>query len=414
MASNLGFVPADIMLPKGQDMNLWSVIACDQFTSQPEYWEAVERQVGEHPSTLRLMLPELYLDRPDTQARTDKIHQTMDEYIQNGVLKTLHQKYLYLERTLSDGSVRKGLIGALDLEAYDYKDGTAPLCRATEGTVLERIPPRMAVREKATLELPHVMLLVDDTDGILFAPLQQEKSQMDKMYDFKLMQQGGSVKGYALNDALTDQVQKGLQQLCDKAAEKDGDTPLLYLVGDGNHSLATAKACYEKIKAQDPGAAENHPARFALVEIVNLHDTALKFEPIHRVVFGVNADELLSFIKSKQPAGQPMQTVTVLHNGTKEALGFTHPTSKWTVGTLQQLLDEYIASHTGVTVDYIHDTAAVEELLQQKDTIGFLLPAIDKGLLFDTIRTQRILPRKAFSMGHARDKKYYLECRKIK
>ncbi len=414
MAPNLGFVPADVMLPEGQDMNLWSVIACDQFTSQPDYWDAVEHQVGDHPSTLRLMLPEIYLGRPDTEERTQKIHQTMEEYIQTGILQTLHQKYIYLERTLLDGSVRRGLIGALDLEVYDYQKDSAPLCRATEGTVLERIPPRMAVREKATLELPHVMLLIDDREDILFSSLKNATNDMKKLYDFPLMQQGGSVKGYALSEGLAQTTQLALQTLYNKAGEKDGDTPLLYLVGDGNHSLATAKACYEKIKAEDPEGAKTHPARYALVEVVNLHDDALKFEPIHRVVFGADKEDLLCFIAQKQAGGQAVQSVTLCFGEKEETLEFTHPTSKWAVGTLQDMLDEYIVAHPQVSVDYIHDTAAVHQLLKEEKTVGFLLPSIDKGLLFDTIRTQKILPRKAFSMGHARDKKYYLECRKIK
>ena len=413
---SLGFYPADILLPKDADMEKWAVVACDQFTSEPEYWRRVERNVGDAPSTLRLILPEAELKAPDVERHIEKINATMDDYLKRDLFKTLKESLAYIERTQSDGKIRHGLVGMVDLDAYDFTPGSGALIRATEGTVLERIPPRAKVRRNAPIELPHVMLLIDDPDKTVIEPLTAEASGMEKLYDFDLMEGGGHLTGRRLSDAQIDAVADALTGLyTDEAMQKkygvSGVQPLLFAVGDGNHSLATAKACRE-----EQGDA-NPLARFALVEVVNNHDDALQFEPIHRVLFGVDAGDFIAAFKKFYPNAYEGKgeghCIEVVCDAFEGYLTVPDPKVQLAVGTLQAFVDEYLKTHDG-EVDYIHGDDVTRQLGKKSGNIGLLLPAMGKDQLFKTVMADGVLPRKTFSMGHAQDKRYYVEARKIK
>ena len=419
----LGFYPADILLPKDVDMTKWAVVACDQFTSQPEYWQAVEDTVGNAPSTLRLILPEAKLNDPDVEQSIADINSTMEQYLESGVFQTLSDSLLYMERTQSDGKIRHGLIGMIDLEQYDFTPGSGALIRATEGTVLSRIPPRVRVREHAPIELPHVMLLIDDPDRTVIAPLTAASGEMEKVYDFELQQGGGHLRGWKLTDIQMDGVTAALEGLCTDAEMQkkyglSGAAPLLFAVGDGNHSLATAKQCYENLKKVTPESQWGTlPARYALVEVVNNHDHALQFEPIHRVLFGVQPDQVLEAFKSFYPEayegrgeGHVIAYTCAEHTG---FLTVPNPKVQLAVGTLQTFLDAYVQEYGG-EVDYIHGDDVTDELGAKAGNIGFKLPAMGKEQLFKTVMTDGVLPRTTFSMGHAQDKRYYVEARRIK
>ena len=416
------FKKANILLPKDADMHKWSVVACDQYTSEPKYWEEVENIVGDAPSTLKITLPEIYLERENVSERIQKINDEMGNLLNTNFFKTLSNSLVYLERTCSDGKVRKGIVGMVDLEDYSYEKGSQTLIRATEGTVLERIPPRVRVRENAKLELPHVMLLIDDEKKEIIEGLTDKVSSEDLVYDFDLMQNGGHIKGYKIPDNLTDAVFAGLEKLADKDNfeakynVKDKGV-LLFSVGDGNHSLATAKACYENLKKVLPKEEyENHPARYALVEVVNLHSDALEFEPIHRVVFGVEPEKMIKEFKKfydiSTTAGEG-QRIEYVYKDHSETLYIKNPKSTLAVGSLQIFIDEYIKSNGG-KVDYIHGDDVTKKLGSEPGNIGFLLPNMKKTDLFKTVILDGALPRKTFSMGHSYDKRYYLEARKIK
>lgn len=412
---------ANILLPKNADMEKWAVIACDQYTSEPEYWKKVEEIVGDAPSTLKITLPEIYLEGKDVEQRIANINTEMDKLKQEGFFKVLENSLIYMERTQSNGKVRKGLIGMVDLEDYSYEKGSQTLIRATEGTVLERIPPRVKVRENATLELPHIMLLIDDEKKEIIEGLTSKVTESDAVYDFDLMQNGGHIKGYKVPDSLVNKIFEGLENLAkkevfeEKYQVKDKGV-LLFSVGDGNHSLATAKACYENLKKVLPKEEyENHPARYALVEIVNLHSEALEFEPIHRVVFGVNPKHMIEELGkyyeiSENPEGQKIEYV---YNGVNKEIYIKNPKSNLAVGSLQMFIDEYIKENGG-KVDYIHGDDVTRELGSKEGNIGFLLPNMKKTDLFKTVILDGALPRKTFSMGHSYDKRYYLEAREIK
>ena len=407
------FSPADILLPHALDLATWPVIACDQYTSQPDYWERVERIVGDHMSTLRLILPEYCLGKADVEERVAAINRAMADYLPR--MDCLQNALIYVERTLSDGAVRRGLVGRVDLEQYDYTVGAASLIRATEGTVLSRIPPRAAVRRNAPLELPHVMLLVDDPERTVIEPLTAQKSALRPLYDGPLMANGGAVAGWLLNDGAAAGVETALRRLADPA-RFGGKPPLLLAVGDGNHSLATAKACYEEQKKQTPPEAwASLPARWALVEVVNLHDDSLHFEPIHRLLTGVDPAAVLDALRQYAPGGTGTEdhTVTYLTAGETGTVTIPHPTAHLPVGTLQEFLDRWLAEHGG-QIDYIHGADAARDLVRGPDAIAFLLPAMDKADLFPAILSDGVLPRKTFSMGEADDKRFYLEARRIR
>ena len=421
--NKLGFFPADILLPKDADMTKWSVVACDQFTSQPEYWQAVEETVGDAPSTLRLILPEAKLNGPGVDGDIAAINASMKKYLDEGVFKTLADSLIYIERTQSDGKVRHGLIGMVDLDQYDFTPGSGALIRATEGTVLSRIPPRVKVRQDAPIELPHVMLLIDDPDKTVIEPLTVASGDMEKLYDFDLQQGGGHLTGWKLTDRQMDGVADALTGLCaDSEMQKkygmSGVAPLLFAVGDGNHSLATAKQCYENLKKVTPESEwASLPARYALVEVVNNHDDALGFEPIHRVLFSVDHDDFMAAFQTAYPnayegkgEGHVIEVVWEGHDG---FITVPAPKVQLAVGTLQGVIDEYLKSHGG-EVDYIHGDEVTKELGSKPGNMGFLLPAMGKEQLFKTVMADGVLPRKTFSMGHAQDKRYYVEARKIK
>lgn len=403
------FKPADILLPKHADWEKWSVVACDQYTSEPEYWEKVEEIVGNAPSTLRLTLPEIYLESEDAPARIAKIGEAMRAYAPE--METLENTFVFVERTLADGRVRRGIVGAVDLEAYNYEKGAKSPIRATEGTVIERIPPRLRVREGATMELPHVMILIDDRKKTVIEPLMGNKGE--RLYDFDLMQGGGHIAGYRVSAEDAVRVQEAIAALAAEFTARTGEeNPFVLAMGDGNHSLATAKAYYENIKKTlSPAEAAEHPARYALAEIVNLHDEALVFEPIHRVVFGVEPEALLAdfaaFCKENEGENAP-QEIPYYHAGGEGVLKIEKPVSPLAVGTLQRFLDE-----KGVKTDYIHGADVTERLGREAGNMGFLLPPMDKNALFDTVEADGVLPRKTFSMGEANEKRFYLEARKI-
>ncbi len=414
------FKAADILLPKsGTDLTKWSVVACDQYTSQPEYWNETEKIVGGAPSTLDLILPEVYLENSDVAQRIEKIHESMKKYIADGLFDEYKNSMIYVERMTADG-MRAGLVGMIDLEEYDYRKGSTSSVRATEATVVERIPPRIKVRNGAPLELPHIMILIDDGAETVIEPLTAKKSQMKKLYDFDLMQKGGHISGYLLSPEDIAAADKALTALGDKAAFNkkyglDNAEVLLYAMGDGNHSLATAKEYYEQLKRENPDKDfSNHPARYALAEIVNLHSPALRFEAIHRIVEGVDTEKLLSALKSELGASdsEGVQQFTAVVGGNDITINVTKPTSNLTVGSLQQFLDKYIKENGG-KVDYIHGEDVVRKLAAAPDSIGFLLPDMGKDELFPTVIKDGALPRKTFSMGHAEDKRFYMECRLI-
>lgn len=421
--NRLGFYPADILLPKDADMTRWAVVACDQFTSEPEYWEGVEKTVGNAPSTLRLILPEAKLNDPNVEAHIADINSQMTKYVDGGVFETLPASLIYIERTQSDGKVRHGLIGKVDLDQYDYTPGSGALIRATEGTVLSRIPPRVKVRQDAPIELPHVMLLIDDPDATVIEPLTAGTADMKPLYDFDLQAGGGHLKGWKLSDAQTDAVADALEGLTapEQMERKYGmksSAPLLFAVGDGNHSLATAKTCYENLKKVTPESEwPNLPARYALVEVVNNHDDALQFEPIHRVLFGVEPEKVLEAFLAFYPGAHEGRgeghTIAYTHAGGTGSITVPHPAVQLAVGTLQAFIDAYLKEHGG-EVDYIHGDEVTDKLGAKPGNIGFKLPAMGKEQLFKTVMADGVLPRKTFSMGHAQDKRYYVEARKIK
>ncbi len=393
------FYPADILLPK-KDFETWSVVACDQYTSEPDYWRGVESIVGDKPSALHIILPEIYLSA-DNSARIAKINAAMQEYLDGDVFDTYENSMIYVERESND-TVRRGVVGLIDLEDYDYTKGSTALIRATEATVLERIPPRVQIRKDAPLEMPHILLLIDDPDLSVIEPLADSKDDFTSAYSFELMQGGGHIDGWFLPAETQQKVQDALEALI---AGKDDK--LLFAVGDGNHSLATAKECYNLTK--------NPLARYALVEVVNIHDKSIEFEPIYRVLFNVDRNDFLAkFIAHTEAVGgDTLQHFTVVDRE-KEVGVDVKATAKLPVGTLQTFVDDYMKDHPEVKIDYIHGADVTRSLCKDENTLGFIFDGMGKDELFPAIIADGSLPRKTFSMGHAADKRYYIEARKIK
>lgn len=415
------FKRANILLPKNIDMTKWSVVACDQYTSEMDYWNEVEKIVGASPSTLRITLPEIFLEDSDVNERINKINDTMKEYLDEDLFYELKDSMIYLERTQADGRVREGLMGMVDLEDYSYEKGSQTLIRATEKTVIERIPPRLKVRENALLELPHIMILIDDEKKKIIEDLKNEVTDSDVVYDFDLMENGGHIKGYKLNNDSMTKVEEGLEALCDKEYfEKKYNVKdkgiLLFAMGDGNHSLATAKANYENLKkTMTPDEYLNHPSRYALVELVNLHSEALEFEPIHRVIFDTNVNKLIEELYkyydiNEEGNGQYFELVT---KDIDKKLYISNPKSNIAVGSIQMFLDEYLKDNKG-KLDYIHGDETTKNMGMEENNVAILFEAMPKEELFRTVILDGALPRKTFSMGHSYDKRYYLEARKIK
>ena len=408
------FETAKILVPKNVDMEKWAVIACDQFTSQPEYWERVEETVGEAPSTLKLIFPEAKLGEESSELVSD-IRNTMEAYMNEQVFEEHPDAFIYVERTLLDGSVRKGIVGAINLEEYDYSPHSQSAIRATEKTVVERIPPRKIIRENAMLELPHILLFSDDEKDIMCGYLESVKEELPLLYSFDLMEEGGHIEGRLVSGEKVSTFLGKLEAYLDFIQYKYANskkTPMMFAVADGNHSLATAKACFEDIRLKNPGKdLKDHPARFALVEMVNIHDEAQKFEPIHRIVKNVDVNALLGalILDSCAEEGYPIKW----YSGEKHGTIYLDPErGQLPIGILQNFLDEYLSVHLGV-IDYIHGEDVVKNLAKEPNAIGFALPVIEKDKFFKGIIEDGVLPRKTFSTGHAQEKRYYLEARKI-
>ena len=405
------FTSAEILLPDWSKTcaEAWSVIACDQFTSTPEYWSKAEQLVQEQPSALRLILPEIYLEQPDLKQRIAKIHQTMKEYLEQDILQVYENAMVYTERIQSNGVLRAGVIGKIDLEAYDYHQGSVSPVRATEATVLERIPPRMQVREQAALELPHIMILINDEMQTVIEACAEQKQEMKQLYDTDLMLGGGHVAGWLMNTEQQNAFQARLQKLFSNSGA------LKFAMGDGNHSLATAKACYEKLKQDHPEQDfSSHPARYALAELVNVHSPALEFEAIHRIITAAEPEMLMQYLTEKLALSEipSEQEFTVLQGSTRKRCYIHKPCASLSVGSLQMQLDAYLKEYAG-KIDYIHGADTLAKLAQNPNSIGFLLPDMHKNLLFSSVEKDGVLPRKTFSTGHAEDKRYYMESRKI-
>ena len=409
------FMPGDILLPQEHLIDRWPVIACDQFTSDIDYWKRVRAFTENVPSAMHLILPEAELGADDEENKIESIHNAMEQYIHDDVLRIFSNSYVYVERTLQNGMIRPGLVGVVDLESYDYHHDSTSLIRATEKTVLERIPPRQRVRRGAALELPHVMMLCDDEKMQLIEPIRAVRDTLPKLYELDLVEDGGHIAGYLVTGELAKAFDCRLAAYAETLEEKYPDlqgAKVLLAVGDGNHSLATAKSCYEELKQQNPDQdLSNHPARYALVELENIHDPSQQFEPIHRVVMKTDVDKLLKDLEAIcQPGGYP---VTWIAGDKRGVLELKRELGELDVAVLQNFLDDWLAVNDG-QIDYIHGEEEVANLSQQEKTVGFLLQPMGKSQLFRGVIAGGILPRKTFSMGHAREKRYYLEGRKIK
>lgn len=417
------FKSADILIPQNVDFSKWSVIACDQYTSEPQYWKNVREAVGYEPSALNIIFPEVYLNDGSDEERIAKINAVMEKYVNDGLFRELSDSFVYVERVQSDGKVRHGLIGAVDLEEYDFTKGSQSKIRATEGTIIERIPPRQKIRRNAALELPHILMLIDDRKGEVIEPLKEKKAEFEKLYDFDLMMNSGHLTGYKVSESEKNRIISALDAFADTDAFEEkygvsGKGVLQFAVGDGNHSLATAKSCWEEIKKTLPQSAwESHPARYALVELENIHDSALEFEPIQRVLFNTDGEKLMKEFFEYYPNASYEdnggQKIRYSYNGKEGTVYVQDAPSNLPVGTLQKFLDEYLKKNGG-TIDYIHGDDVVRKLTEAENTIGFMVDAMEKNDLFSTVIKDGSLPRKTFSMGEAADKRFYLECKKIK
>ncbi|PKL11492.1 MAG: DUF1015 domain-containing protein [Spirochaetae bacterium HGW-Spirochaetae-8] len=429
---NLGVGVPDILVPNNTvDLEKWAVVACDQYTSEKEYWQAVDLFVGDAPSTLRLIFPEAYLEDPDPAKRITAINAKMAEYLQRNLFKTYEDSFFLVHRETGSGPGRWGLIVALDLEHYDYAKDSRTFIRATEGTILSRIPPRKLIRKDAPLELPHILVLISDPEKTVIEPLSNAKNSLEFVYETALMKNGGRLTAYRVHgEALLSQVAQAFEKL---HAQLDASNPLLFAMGDGNHSLATAKSCWEDIKQNlSPAARTTHPARFALVELENIFDPGLEFEPIHRVLFNLKRETFLSYLSKACEAFTvtPCQTLSDLMariekpSGTQDfgfvdsqglaVIGMAGANATIAAGTLQSVIDSILSNEKVVQVDYIHGENITDSIGSKPGNIGLFLPALDKNEFFDTIVKDGALPRKTFSMGEAHEKRFYMEARRIK
>ena len=422
------FMPAHILLPDASvPLAQWGCIACDQFTSDRAYWERAAAAAAGGPSALDLILPEVYLNDGDLAARVDTIHQKMETYDRE-VLTRAVDGYVYVERTLQSGRVRQGLVGRVDLEAYNYHRGSLSPIRPSENTVEERIPPRMAVRRGARLETPHVMMLADDPEQTLIEPIAARKDSLRKVYEGELMLGGGHIAGWAVEEpALIEQIVSALDALGSQEAfdrkypAVRGSKPLTLAVGDGNHSLATAKAYWEELKKTlPPEQQKTHPARWCLAEVCNIHSEAIEIEPVHRVLYNATLESVLLSLatwSSENMAGLCFgagseQHFRLVSPRDESELSFETPTAPLTVGTVDEFIEYHLEHHPECSVDYVHDEPAVRALCKE-GAVGLLMPPFEKSDLFKGVVMGGVLPRKTFSMGHAEEKRYYIECRRI-
>jgi len=429
-------IPIIYMPNKSVDLHSWSTVACDQYTSEPEYWEDVSNIVGDKPSALKLIYPEVYLHEPDAEQRIQRINRTMHEYLEDGILEAADESFYLVRRKPVGAAERWGLIAALDLEQYDYSENSASLVRATEGTIMERIPPRKHIRKEAPLELPHILVLIDDFRKEIIEPLRAAADSLKKVYDFELMKDGGHITGYKVSRIEDmERIVSGLNKLADPDLFRrryNADQVLLYALGDGNHSLATAKSCWEdlKIQHQDDPEIMKHPARWALVEIENIHDSGLVFEPIHRAVLHADRDLLETFLAEacsrfifkecnsvneiqKRLQDQNTQKFGYIDHFSCGIFELIEPSASIAAGTVQKALDLLLGAKKKASIDYIHGMSVTEKIAREPGNFGILLPAIDKNRFFRTIIHDGALPRKTFSMGEAHEKRFYLEARKI-
>jgi hypothetical protein len=436
MSAPTGFRLPRIHLPRpGIDLRRWAVIACDQYTAEPAYWQRVEREVGDAPSSLHLIFPEAYLGAPDAPARIERIQATMRRYLAEGLLRE-REGAIYVERSIGR-RVRRGLMLELDLEHYDFRPDSTSLIRPTEGTIVARLAPRIAVRSGAELELPHILVLVDDPAGTVIEPIGADRERLETLYDTALMLGGGRVAGYGVDAARADRAIAALQALADprtfaqRYGVPEGTPPMLFAVGDGNHSLATAKAMWERIKGS---VGPDHPGRWALVEVENIHDPALEFAPIHRLLFGVTTDlgpalaeafgsrlsctevdSAAAMRERVQAAGGKRQVAGLIGPGRRfRVVEIADPPSTLTVGTLQPFIDRLIERGGAAEVDYVHGDDTLERLATAEGMVGVHLPALGKGELLRMVVREGPLPRKTFSMGEADEKRFYVEARRIR
>ena len=429
---DLGLRIPEILLPKNIDLSTWSVIACDQYTQDKDYWKNVEEKAGNKPSTLNLILPEVYLGSPDKADRIKKIRQSMKEYLDTGVFADAKKCFIYLERKTAFGRTRKGLVAQIDLETYEWKPFSKANIRATEATIVERIPPRMEIRMGAPLELPHIMLLVNDKDDLLVGANKPTDGRAP-IYDGDLMANGGHITGWALESKVDiEGVEKALNLIAEKNASPDGST-FLFAVGDGNHSLATAKAVWDEYKKEHPEDKDS-PVRYALIEIVNIYDTGLTFEPIHRVIFNIDNEALIKILAEKLNGNiKALDDADKVIKAVKDSwanFGFFYLDSEGkqknvlletkikelAVARLQPEIDAFLKElpdQSKAEIDYIHGTDEVLKLGSKENSLGILLPPIAKDSFFETINGRGPLPRKSFSMGEADEKRFYLECRRL-
>ena len=409
MNQNLFFTPTDILLPAHADMRRWSVIACDQFTADAGYWQAVQDTVGDVPSTLRLMLPEFYLGKCDEAAATREIQQTMRRYLDDGVFRTVPHSLVFVQRTLPGGAVRCGVVGALDLEAYDYAPDSVTPIRATEGTVASRLPARVRIRAAAALEMPHIMVFYSDPEDTIRREAQAAAGEM--LYDFDLMSGGGHVRGLRIAGTKADAL---AARLCATGVGTDGAHPMRFAIADGNHSLAAARLCWlEKKQTLTPEQAAAAPARYALVELVNLHSPAVTFEPIHRVLFETDAAHWLDAAEAALAAADGRgYAVTLLAGAQRRDILARGSSLGEAIAALDAFCASYMQAHGG-SVDYIHGDDEATALAAGDGCCGILMPRMDKAELFTSVLRSGPFPKKSFSIGLGADKRYYLECRKL-
>ena len=405
------FTSFDILVPQSEYMPKWPVVACDQFTSQPEYWQQLKALVGDCPSALNCILPEAELESSGDE-RYAHIRRNMEKYLDSGLFRCFEKSFVYIRRTLLNGKIRAGLVGVIDLEAYDFHaDAISPI-RATERTVEERIPPRMRVRRGAELELSHVLLLCDDEKAGIIEPLADKLESLPVIYDQELLMGGGHITGWLVAGDAARELEKNIESYCSRKAAQYGEvSPMLFAVGDGNHSLATAKSLYEELKASGAEGEALARARYAMVELENIRDEVQVFEPIHRLMYNVDVDELMDYLKASCGAedGYPIVWMRGDEQGT---LYLDKNKGILPVAILQTALDKYLSEKPG-NIDYIHGEDALRQLSKKPGSLGLVLEAVEKGDFFRGIASDGVLPRKTFSMGEAQEKRYYLEARKL-
>ena len=399
------FAPADILLPEGIALENWSVIACDQFSSEPDYWGRVRSKVGRAPSTLNLIIPEAYLGEIDEEQGIKNISEAMEYYIDRDLFREIEDSFIYVERILPGGLIRRGLVGTVDLEEYDFSGGEASIL-ASEGTVLDRLPTRVRVRRSARLELPHIIAFIDDKDMTVIEPLSEKAGSLQLLYDFDLMEGGGHIRGMRVHGADAVEIKAAMRAL-------HGKSSTLMVMGDGNHSLAAAKVYWDELKqGMSATERENHPASKALVEVNNVYDPAISFEAIHRVLYDVDVAGFIRALESAVPIGGDYELRWV-SKGQSGAIGVSAGCIGDMLAAVQEFLDDYV-SENGCGIDYIHGADTIMRIAGGERCMGLVLPAMDKSELFTTVARRGVFPKKSFSVGHARDKRYYLECRSIK